>query len=218
MDSLPHQLIRFSVCITSIVRLYYAIQTFRTGDLTYNFVVLGLWTHVEITFGIFCGCLPVLPRFFKALQPKIQFLLKASFQIQTKFEGFRFGRHEVNRGDAGGLGCTGKGPYELQGEYNSGVLYGLNPTERRSSTAAIVADFKVRPLAPTAGDSAEGLDSAGRPKKNRILKTVTIETMDEPRNKPAKDLERQHSHLEWEKTDTGSAEDYDASKWSTSPE
>ena len=197
MDSLPHQLIRFSTCVTSIMRLYYAIQILRTGDITYNFVVLGLWTHVEITFGIICGCVPCLPRFFKAFQPKIQFLLKACFQIQTKFEGFRFGRHAVNRGDAGDLGCTGKGPYELQSEYNSGVLYGLNPTERRSSTAPIVADFTVQPLAPTVGDPVEGLDSAGRPKKNRILKTVTIETVDEPREEPAKDLERQHSHPEW---------------------
>lgn len=180
------------------MRLYYAIRILLTGDLTYNFVILGLWTHVEITFGIICGCLPFLPRFFKTLQPKISFLFKACSQMQAKSKVFRFGQLTVNRGDAGSLGCTGKGPYELQGEYNSGGLYGLNPTETRSSTAPIVVDLTVRSPAPTVEGPAEGLDSVdGGPKKNRILKTVTIETVQEPRNNPAMDLESQHSHLEW---------------------
>lgn len=108
------------------MRIYYAIRILQTGEMTYNFVVLGLWSHAEITFGIICSCLPVLPRFFLALRPKILMLLKPFVQTKTISKGFRLSPFSVKRGEAGSSGCTGKGPYELQREWHSGEMYELD--------------------------------------------------------------------------------------------
>lgn len=184
----------FSACITSVVRIYYAIRILKTGDMTYNFVVLGLWSHAEITFGIICGCLPVLPRFFLALRLKISMLSKSCVPIQIIPQGFRFSRFSGKHGDADSSGCTGKGPYELQRECHSGEVYELNPTGQNGSTA----DTKVRSLASPVGDPTTGAKSLEKgPNTNRILKTVHIETIQEPRDDPDLDIEMQPSIPAW---------------------
>lgn len=182
----------FSACITSIIRIYYAVRLSHTGDMAYNFAVLGLWSHAEITCGIICGCLPVLPRFFLTLRPKIWLALKSCVQIQNTPR--RFGL-SGQRGNGGSSGYTGKGPYELQRDWHSSEVYGLGLTGKQSSTVtSSAADTNVRSLAPIMGDPTLGLESVGgAPGTNRILKTVHIETVQEPRDDSDLDVEMQSS-------------------------
>lgn len=75
-----------SACISSTMRLVVSISFVRTTDETYSLVPVGLWAYVlpitsafydrsrvcriaEITSGISCGCLPVLPQFFRHFGP-----------------------------------------------------------------------------------------------------------------------------------------------------
>lgn len=171
----------------------------KTGDITYNFVILGLLSHVEITFGIICGCLPVLPRFFLALKPKISMLSKLYFRIQIIPQRFRLSRLAGKRGDAGSSGCTGKGPYELQREWHSGEVYGLDRAGKQGSTVtSSAADTKVRSLTPTVGDPTTDLECmGGGSNTNRILKTVHIETVQESRDDQGLDIDMQPNITAW---------------------
>lgn len=160
--------------------------------MSYNFAVLGLWSHAEITFGIICGCLPVLPRFFLTLRPKILLHLKCCVQIRNTPRGFRL---SGQRGNAGISGDTGKGPYQLQREWHSSEVHGLGLTGKQSSMiTSSAADTNMRPLAPIMGDPKLGLESVGGGSStNRILKTVHIETVQEPRDDSDLDVEMQPS-------------------------
>ncbi|KAF7509484.1 hypothetical protein GJ744_008047 [Endocarpon pusillum] len=57
-------------CISSIVRMVGNVQFARTEDLTFALTPVALWTFAEVTSGILCGCLPVLPQFFRFYVPK----------------------------------------------------------------------------------------------------------------------------------------------------
>ncbi len=39
--------------------------------MTYNMCIMGLWAYAEISIGIIVSCLPVLPKFFTHVGPKI---------------------------------------------------------------------------------------------------------------------------------------------------
>ncbi|MCJ1458495.1 hypothetical protein MMC28_008868, partial [Mycoblastus sanguinarius] len=69
-------------CFASIMRLVYSIQTLHSRDPNYDLVPVALWTIAEIASGILCGCLPVLPQFFRHFLPKIA--SKISTFRQTK--------------------------------------------------------------------------------------------------------------------------------------
>ncbi len=61
----------FSACITSIVRTYYSWKIIHSQDVTYDLFQMGLWNYAEISIGIMVSCLPVSPRFFQFIGPKI---------------------------------------------------------------------------------------------------------------------------------------------------
>lgn len=61
----------FLACVTSILRTYYTWKIVRSPDITYNMIIMGLWAYAEITIGIIVSCLPVFPKFFKHVGPKI---------------------------------------------------------------------------------------------------------------------------------------------------
>ena len=69
-----------SACVTSILRTYYTWKVVKGSDVSYNIIVMGLWTLAEIATGIIVSCLPVLPRFFRHAGPKV---LQA-FSVPTK--------------------------------------------------------------------------------------------------------------------------------------
>ena len=62
-------------CITSIIRTYYTWKVVKSSDFSYNIIVMGIWTYAELTIGIIVSCLPVLPRFFNHIGPKIYEIL-----------------------------------------------------------------------------------------------------------------------------------------------
>lgn len=58
-------------CITSILRTYYTWRIVQSPDVSYNIVPMGMWTYAEISIGIVISCLPVIPKFFQHIGPKV---------------------------------------------------------------------------------------------------------------------------------------------------
>lgn len=58
-------------CITSILRTYYTWQLALSPDITFNVVRMGMWTHAELSTGVVISCLPVMPKFFQHIGPKL---------------------------------------------------------------------------------------------------------------------------------------------------
>ena len=69
-----------SACVTSILRTYYTWKVDSQPDVSYNIVKMGLWTLAEVAIGVIVSCLPVLPKFFRDIVPKIY----QAFSIGTK--------------------------------------------------------------------------------------------------------------------------------------
>lgn len=57
--------------MTSILRTYYTWQIALSPDITYNMVRMGMWTNAELSTGIVISCLPVIPKFFQHIGPKL---------------------------------------------------------------------------------------------------------------------------------------------------
>lgn len=43
----------------------------RSPDISYNVIVIGLWSWAEMTTGVIISCLPAMPRFFQHVGPKV---------------------------------------------------------------------------------------------------------------------------------------------------
>ena len=91
------KLILSSACFSSIMRLITSVEVIHSQDLTYRLNEEYLWTYVsppstyqsktlthqissvaEIASGLLCGCLPILPQFFR------HFILKVTSRYKTK--------------------------------------------------------------------------------------------------------------------------------------
>ena len=57
--------------MTSVVRTYYSYQVPKSFDKSYNLELMGLWGWAELAIGIIVGCLPVAPKFFRHVGPKV---------------------------------------------------------------------------------------------------------------------------------------------------
>lgn len=57
--------------MSSAARLGYSILLVTSNDASWNLILVGTWTTVEISIGIICSCLPVMPIFFKTIRQKI---------------------------------------------------------------------------------------------------------------------------------------------------
>ena len=53
--------------MTSIVRTVYTFRVLDSPDVSYNTIIMGLWTWVEITIGILVSCMPTMPKFLHYL-------------------------------------------------------------------------------------------------------------------------------------------------------
>ena len=60
-----------SACISSIYRTYYTWKIAKSPDISYNVVPMGLWTFAELATGFIISCLPVIPKFFQHMWPKV---------------------------------------------------------------------------------------------------------------------------------------------------
>ncbi|MCJ1440799.1 MAG: hypothetical protein MMC23_001285 [Stictis urceolatum] len=55
-------------CAASIFRLYFTIRVNSTNDVTFGVGQFGLWITAELTCGLICACVPILPRFAHRLK------------------------------------------------------------------------------------------------------------------------------------------------------
>ena len=69
-----------SACVTSILRTYYTWKVVKNPDISYNIIVMGLWTLAEIATGIIVSCLPVFPKFVRHAGPQIYRAFSTSSQ------------------------------------------------------------------------------------------------------------------------------------------
>ena len=60
-----------SACISSTLRTYYTWKIVTSPDVTYHMVQMGLWTYAELATGVIVSCLPVIPKFFQHVGPRI---------------------------------------------------------------------------------------------------------------------------------------------------
>jgi len=58
-------------CICSSARLVYSVLLITSDDTTWNIIAVGSWAIAEISIGILCSCLPVIPKFIKTIGPKV---------------------------------------------------------------------------------------------------------------------------------------------------
>lgn len=70
-----------SACITSILRTHYTWKLVQSPDISYNGVRMGMWTYAELSSGIVISCLPVIPKFFQHVGPKLSSALLTTFKF-----------------------------------------------------------------------------------------------------------------------------------------
>ncbi|KAL9004004.1 MAG: hypothetical protein Q9188_003166, partial [Gyalolechia gomerana] len=73
-------------CVTSIVRTYYT-STLDDRNVSYVLIIMGQWIWGEMAAGILIGCLPVMPRFFQHIGPKVYTSLKSNIITGSIFAG-----------------------------------------------------------------------------------------------------------------------------------
>lgn len=166
----------------------------QTKDTTYFFAILGLWANVEISMGIICGCLPIFPKFFQVLGPRVSYIFKTSISMQHRPKRFGSSGFSAKLSEGNRSTSATRGLYELQDECQVDKLHGSNQRGKNSSTV----NDEDRPRVPSSENSKTDVEDveSGR-KKNRILKTVVIETRRERRRSLDVDVEVQLSNLGW---------------------
>ena len=144
-----------------------------------------------MTFGIVCGCLPVLPRLLSALSPKISMLWKFSVQKQKLSQWIKPSRFS---------GTTVKDhPYEVQPEWPSDEMHRSELIVKNDSTIInSAAGDQAQSIAPTEGDPTTDQKSVGvGPNTIQTLKTLHIQPTQGSRHDPDLDIEMQSSTHTW---------------------
>lgn len=75
-----------SACATSIVRTYYSFKIVQSPDVSYNTVIMGLWTWAEVTSGMVISCLPVMPKFFQHFGAKTYLSFSSKFKSSSQLK------------------------------------------------------------------------------------------------------------------------------------
>lgn len=55
-------------------------------------VPMGMWTYAELSIGIVISCLPVIPKFFQHIGPKVS----SALTLRSKSRGNRFGNESAS--------------------------------------------------------------------------------------------------------------------------
>ncbi|MCJ1303445.1 hypothetical protein MMC08_006255 [Hypocenomyce scalaris] len=156
-------------CTSSILRLYYSVKYRNTTDQTFNLVPEGLWTAAEVISGILCGCLPVLPQFFRYYGPK----------VTAKLSSIRGSKTQGTSTNLSGASTTLSPAAPWQEPYAATLLTGtyheLEEQECIEGNKTTVRGGTQPSSSETLGDdyrnTQESLDL-----ENGIRKTVRIET------------------------------------------
>jgi len=67
------ELIQYSTCITSILRLPSLYQISKSTDLTYDNTTIATWTSIELNTGIICACLVTLKPVLSLIFPQLDY-------------------------------------------------------------------------------------------------------------------------------------------------
>lgn len=73
----------FFACTTSILRTYYTWKIVQSPDISYNIMPFGLWSAAELATGIIISCLPVIPKFFQHIGPKVSSVIAFKFKSRN---------------------------------------------------------------------------------------------------------------------------------------
>jgi large subunit ribosomal protein L36e len=76
------------VCFTSVMRTPPSFNVIGAKDLTWELIPLAFWADAEITAGIICGCMPVLPAFYRHIVPHA----KACLGSRSRTKDYRASR------------------------------------------------------------------------------------------------------------------------------
>ncbi|KAI9842653.1 MAG: hypothetical protein M1837_007020 [Sclerophora amabilis] len=174
-------------CVTSITRLVYTYRLVQSKDVTYNTIVMGFWTLAEVAIGILCGCLPVLPKFFQVLGPKVHTALSSTFRTResssmpSNLKVSRILNSATKRSGASDSPDPYNDPYhsrrELKSEYSPLDTPEMARTEAPRNIEGYESGELTRPLPVQCGRPATGQRGLERSQsRSGIVRTVHIET------------------------------------------
>ena len=63
-----------------MLRTYYTWRFVHSPDISYNVVPMGMWNYAELSTGIIISCVPVIPKFFQHVGPKVL----ATFTLKSR--------------------------------------------------------------------------------------------------------------------------------------
>lgn len=153
-------------CVTSILRTYYAWKIVKSPDITYNMIFEGLWAFAEISIGIIVSCLPVLPKFFTHVGPKILSVRSLSGTLLRHKLRFTNNTDKTNASPrvqrsraakrSGGISIpeTWNDSYHSQAELK-GAYITLDEYDMRQSKSAVILELTPT---PAAGSATRGED------------------------------------------------------------
>ncbi|KAL8724487.1 MAG: hypothetical protein Q9166_007921 [cf. Caloplaca sp. 2 TL-2023] len=129
------------VCMTSIIRLYYAIRLGQTGDITWNIALMGFWTYAELSVGVVCGCLPLSPKFFHTVKQKVSTIVSSGSSLRTLLGGSKSRRQTMKPGQESSGVQTKHAPQPTQTkartEYMNLEKHNVQGNEVESETACV---------------------------------------------------------------------------------
>ena len=188
-----------SACVVSIIRTYYTFKLVNSGDVTHNVVLLGFWSHAEITIGIMISCFPVLPRLIQVFHSRAHDAFSSRFKdSETSFREtltsrFSLASAHFDRGKKSSGGVVD--PYHSR----TGSSKEKSPSQEQKSTQSECHSrigLSRESLMPTPDRSAAREENRNdKQLQGHILMTTHIETEieshDDAKHGSHTDIERQ---------------------------
>jgi hypothetical protein len=141
------------------MRLVYSVILYKTEDKSRIFVPTGLWAVAETGIGFMCSCLPVLPKFFQVMVPK----LSGNRSNITALSGLPTYNNTARTHKSDGSIII-KDPYDSRTKLAGGYR-GLDSLELSNGVGNRDVDIRAGARRSSEPDAEEG----------HILKTVRIE-------------------------------------------
>ena len=180
-----------SACVTSVIRLYYAIRLSQTQDVTYYDVKMGLWTYAEFATCIICGCLPVLPKFFQTARDKLSTLPKKGSSTSSIFRSFKFGRFSTKHSSANNRSnINDSASYDSRNQLKDYVTLEERDVPKPSMGSSGIDEPNQETSSPPKLKASSAVHPGILRGNNHIWRTVHIESTQTDRNHLAVDLEQ----------------------------
>ena len=102
-----------SACVTSVLRTYYVSKVQRSTDNSYNLLIQGLVSLVEMTAGILISCMPLVPNFCRHVSSKLSHITGSTAVDRPSMS---VSRKQLSKDDRAGSGI-------LETETNSQTVH-----------------------------------------------------------------------------------------------